>query len=1634
MVASLPKRRLLEAGRGCPYRHRRWRRHRLFSRVGPWVSVSLVATMAFTGARPAAAATIAFAGARPATAATAATAGRGSVTPSGPVPVGRAPALPAQAAVQAPVASSLPLNLTVVLRPRDPDGLAALVKAVSTPGTAEYRHYLAPGEFVRRFGPTPATVAAVDQALAQVGLHPGTVSGNGLDIPVAATAGEASTAFGIHLHDVRLASGRVAFANDAAPRLPAAVASYVTAIVGLDSLARATPHWESPPPAGGGGSTTATNSPGTAAATSTGGPQPCPAAASAAQATGAHTADQLARSYSFGGLYSQGDRGAGITVALFELAPFTPSDIAAFQACYGTTAKVSTVAVRGGPLPNAPGDIEVELDIEGVISLAPQAAVQVYEGPYSYGIVDVYNQIVSDDTAQVVSTSWGVCEYDSYSVAGPEQTIFQEAAVQGQTIVAAAGDRGSEDCDGYQLLDALAVDDPASQPLVTGVGGTTLTGLGPAPTETVWNEAVLGLGAGGGGVSISASMPFGQQGPGVVNGYSTNAPCYAPTGTFCRQVPDVSASADPTHGYLIYYSGGGAGSWQAVGGTSGGAPLWAAVMALADQHCACSVGYVNPLLYDRAAQGPGAFNDITSGNNDYLKVNGGAYPATAGYDLASGLGTPVAAALVAGLGQPMAPLYTAASPPTIGTVSVYYGYTFTAAALPAPTFSIAGGTLPPGLSLNGTTGLLSGTPTTTGPFHFAVAVANGIGSPALTAALTLNIVPYVAPVITSAAAVTFTVGVHSTFTVTTTGQPVAALRQDGSLPTGVAFVDQHDGTATISGTPAAGSGGTYGVPVTAANGGPATDFQGVTLTIDEPPAFTAAAPPTGDVNRPYLYRFTTSGYPASTFSVLGLLPPGLSLTADGVLWGTPTTTGLFTVTVTAGNGVGVTAQGLGITVTTVPPGTIFGFTGGVTGYGDGGDGGPALLAGFGQPDAVASDAHGNVYVADGAFGQVRKVRPNGTITGFAGLASGFPGNTGDGGPATSAELNGPTGLAVDTAGDVYIADTGNNRIRKVDTNGTITNYAGSPGSFRGNAGDGGPATAATLYYPTSVAVDAVGNVYIADTGNQRIRRVDTNGIITNFAGQPWRGAREQWRRRTGRGGHTLGSLRRRRQPLGRRVHRRHGQQPGPPGGQQRHHHQLRGQRQRWCGEQRRRRAGHLGRLQPPVECRRRRHRCGTGRRQLQHADPIGRPGRGRRRISRAAPTSFPADAGDGGPATSATFAYPMDAAVDNGGDAFVPIGGTPERVREILGPLPTVFDSANRAAFTVGVAASMKVTADNAPGIAIAETGPLPAGVAFNPATDTLAGTPAQGVAGSYPISFIARGTNGASSTQSFVLTVDQAQFTYPVNGQNNVDPTHPLTWSTIPESQGYIVVVGTKLYGNDLFNSGVLPATISSVTLPALPALSPGQTLYATLLSEVNGAWTSYQAITFSAIPGQATFTFPLDGQRGVDPTRPFTWAPIPAAQGYVLTIGTTRYGANVVNSGILAPTTSFRTPLLPAGTTLYATLFTEVNGTWSHFQAITFTAGSALATLTHPVNGQANLATPDTFTWNPLYAAQAYDLTVGSSPLASNLVNTGRLNPWVASYAIPALPPGRTLYATLYTSVAGKWAYQQVTFTTSR
>lgn len=641
------------------------------------------------------------------------------------------------------VASAKRLRLTVVLKVADPAALRAFVDQVSNPASPMYRSYLTPAEFGRRFGASPSVLAAVISSLRAKGLTPRAVSANRLSISVNATASQVQSAFRLRLRQMALRDGSQAVVASAPPALDPGIAPDVQTILGLTSVSRPHPLIRWPAES----VRRAAMAPRASRHVATGGPQPCSAASSVAQQDGSYTADQIAAAYGFSGLYAAGDQGQGETVALYELEPNDPADIAAYQACYGTHAAVAYVPVDGGA-GTGEGSGEATLDIENTIGLAPRASYLVYQGPNASqsvpgsGPYDVFSAIVNQDRANVVSVSWGECEQlEGSSGAQAESTLFEQAAAEGQSIVSATGDEGSEDCNGANNVPdpALAVDDPSSQPFVTAVGGTTMSQPGPPPTQSVWNNGgnVSGLvgvqpGAGGGGISALWGMPgYQSRAPawlGVVNARSSGASCAASSG-YCRQTPDVSANADPSTGYVIYFNGSGGdptlpSGWQTVGGTSAAAPVWAALLALADASAACHgspVGFANPALYQAAARGySSVLQDITSGNNDFTGTNGGLYPAGVGYDMASGLGTPNATPLAAALCADALRLRDPGPQRSIVGQAVKLQMIATGPLDGTPTY-VANG-LPPGLTLLRSSGRIVGKPKKPGHYTPAVVI------------------------------------------------------------------------------------------------------------------------------------------------------------------------------------------------------------------------------------------------------------------------------------------------------------------------------------------------------------------------------------------------------------------------------------------------------------------------------------------------------------------------------------------------------------------------------------------------------------------------------------------------------------------------------------------------------------------------------------------------------------------------------------------------------------------------------------------------------------------------------------------------------------------------------------------------
>ena len=340
-------------------------------------------------------------------------------------------------------------------------------------------------------------------------------------------------------------------------------------------------------------------------------------------------------------LFAQGRIGIGKTIAVVEFEQYLASDVQAFQSCYGLSNPIRNEVVDG-PIGGSPeGSGEAALDVELAAYNAPASSLVVYEAPNNSDVaaIDLFQKIASDDVAQVVSTSWGNCESFAGSDVGEENEIFSQMAMQGQTMIAASGDSGSEDCFPDNGSTALAVDDPGSQPNVVSAGGTTMSS-GTASAQTVWNDCQdipaplcadsifsgSSKGATGGGFSQAWPRIPGQ--PLI----TSPDPCGQPT-TGCRSVPDIVYPSDPSEGGVVSYFNG---NWTAFGGTSVAAPTNAGLFADTDQGCYEPLGRVGPALY--TAAGGSNYTAITSGDNDFTDNNMGDFPAGTG---ASGLGSPV---------------------------------------------------------------------------------------------------------------------------------------------------------------------------------------------------------------------------------------------------------------------------------------------------------------------------------------------------------------------------------------------------------------------------------------------------------------------------------------------------------------------------------------------------------------------------------------------------------------------------------------------------------------------------------------------------------------------------------------------------------------------------------------------------------------------------------------------------------------------------------------------------------------------------------------------------------------------------------------------------------------------------------
>ena len=442
-----------------------------------------------------------------------------------------------------------------------------------------------------KFGPTPATIAQVTSNLRAQGLTVGTPSATGLSLPVSGTVAQVQSAFSTPISKYRLPSGKTGYDNATAPDVDAAVAPQIEGILGLDTLSPPQPSTSVPQ------ASSATPQPSAdlaAPAVSPGQPTPtgstCQASISGVQSsTGALDAPELAQAYSFDPLYSSNRYGAGSTIALVEMsgAGYSSSDISAFANCYGITlgtGQISQTDIDGGGATGS-GTAEAELDIETALSMAPKADIEVYEGGVSNGVPDslytVFSRIVNDDSAKIVSASWtNGCEaYVGQAYQNSENTLFQTAAAEGQSIFVASGDQGAQGCNINGKIAATTGSKPVAQAVDPSTGtlyianksSNTLSVDSEGSTNNPTNFATAGsvsTGTGSGPDAVALDAAAGKVF--VANSNSTltvvsTSSCNQSTTTGCASSTQIPSGGDLSSPAALAVSG----STLYVGNTNG---------------------------------------------------------------------------------------------------------------------------------------------------------------------------------------------------------------------------------------------------------------------------------------------------------------------------------------------------------------------------------------------------------------------------------------------------------------------------------------------------------------------------------------------------------------------------------------------------------------------------------------------------------------------------------------------------------------------------------------------------------------------------------------------------------------------------------------------------------------------------------------------------------------------------------------------------------------------------------------------------------------------------------------------------------------------------------------------------------
>ncbi len=530
------------------------------------------------------------------------------------------------------------LTLTLVLKRDDESGFQQYLHDVYDPASPTFEHFLTPAQIAEHFGPSQEIFDRLAAYLQTGNLEFIEGSSNRLTLTVGGKRGDVERAFGIHLGDYRIGE-QTFFANDVEPSLPENLAAHVLSIAGLANLAQPRPLSASVPP-----------------------PPPllCPADVSpencnlygplcgiytASRATGEFLQklegnkgikdivestnsynENLQKYYanclhnnfpssavgtgltpSGAGVPWRSIDGTGQTIGLVEFDLYQPSDVVHYLNFVGAPASeinnLGDVTIGGGASFGA-AENEVLIDIDTVMSLAPNAHVLVYNSSFpgaGTSFQRIFNRMVSDSLVTIISNSWAYCE-DQTSLADVQgiDTILQAAAASGISVFSGSGDSGSTCLDG--AANTIAV--PADSPNVTAVGGTSLhAGAGGVyRSETWWDGSVQ-------------SPQSGQGGFGVSRFFAKPAYQSASTSATMRSVPDLSTVADPENGIQICQAdAGGCPTGAFYGGTSMAAPIWAASAALLNQARGSNLGFVNTRFYPLGSSS-GFHNAASMGSN-----------------------------------------------------------------------------------------------------------------------------------------------------------------------------------------------------------------------------------------------------------------------------------------------------------------------------------------------------------------------------------------------------------------------------------------------------------------------------------------------------------------------------------------------------------------------------------------------------------------------------------------------------------------------------------------------------------------------------------------------------------------------------------------------------------------------------------------------------------------------------------------------------------------------------------------------------------------------------------------------------------------------------------------------------------